>query len=76
MNGDKKHIEYKVEIIKQNETEYQFATIMEDKLNNMAKEGWEVVSILNNYSIGKGRYSLVGLCQDFICVMKKGNTTS
>ncbi len=75
MSGDTKHIKYKVEIIRQNEISYQFATVIENKLNKMAREGWELVSILNNYSIGKGRYSLVGLSQDIICVMKKGSTT-
>lgn len=44
---------------------------METELNNLGKNGWELVSVVSNPQLGSSKYALVGFSISMVAVLKR-----
>jgi len=44
---------------------------MESELNNLGKNGWELVSVVSNPQLGSSKYALVGFSISMVAVLKR-----
>jgi len=63
--------EYKTKYFNGREMDESFAEHLSDYLNKLGENGWELVSVLSYPQLGSTKYSLVGIKQNAICILKK-----
>lgn len=44
---------------------------MEDELNDLGKNGWELVSVISNPQLGSTKYALVGVSISTVAIFKR-----
>ena len=62
--------EYKTISIDSKEIEHSEKPLS-DKLNNYGKDGWELVACFAYPSIGSSQYSLIGIAQKAVLILKR-----
>ena len=63
--------EYKTVIFEAGQSISTFASSMENELNNLGKDGWELVSLITNPQLGNSKYVLVGIAINTTTVFKR-----
>ncbi len=63
--------EYKTITFETGQSISDFSSSMENELNNLGKDGWELVSLISNPHLGSTKYALVGISINILAVLKR-----